>query len=225
MQKFFLFLLFLPFLAAWSPDEASPQKSSPIITGELIVENEGTCKYSMLAPDIVLTSAHCIMPASSSSPYDRDKIHVTILNPPEPPRSVGVLNIAIIKGFRHHQKPDRSTIKDDKAIIQIDQPVIGQYEKIISVPSNLTQVEILDQTNGEQNAYISCPAHLDQTELLIINCANYKGTSGKPVFAHIGQSRRIVGIISAGGISRNKKAITFATLASTNISKMNWFWK
>ena len=174
--------------------------------GRLDLDGSGFCSGTLIAPDLVLTAAHCV--------YDRT-------GAPIAPESItfsaglrdgafisqsGVARIAAHRAYAPAPRMTAEMIRHDAALLKLAQPIPAAVASpfVLSGAEAAAGLDVSVVSYGQgREAALSwqreCGVTAAGQGLLAFDCDVTFGSSGAPVFARaMGQRARIVSLISAG---------------------------
>lgn len=196
--------------------EASAQSTAPLrqlltgddnrgweAVGRLDIAQHGMCTGALIAPDVVLTAAHCL--------YDRDSR-----------RLIPASQIEFQAGLRHGRasayrsvrlavshpdyvyEPDgRPQVKNDIALLRLDRPIDNGRVipfGIASMPAKGDAVGVVSYAHDRSDTpALQEPCHVlaRQFGSVVLSCDVDFGSSGAPVFSIEDGVARIVSVVSA----------------------------
>jgi len=160
----------------------------------------GFCSGALIAEDVVLTAAHCVIDKETNAPVPiGDLRFVAGLRAGAYTANRRAVSATIHPEWGGYVDGDRINIAGDLAIVKLETPITRlearQFELGPSTASG-TNVSLVSYGRGRENALsIQEPCQVVglADRVAVLNCDSIEGTSGAPVF-HNG---KIVGVVSA----------------------------
>lgn len=174
--------------------------------GRLNLGTRAFCTATLIAPDRVLTAAHCLFDRTTGAPLDPESI--TFLAGWRTGRAEairGIRRMAIEPGFHPGNGEALDRVAADLALLELDQPIrlpsITPFVLAGDTPLRGAQVAVVSyaRERAEAPSLQNRCTVMDQRHdgVMVLSCAIDFGASGAPVFAFDGAEPRIVSVISA----------------------------
>lgn len=173
--------------------------------GRLDLATGGYCTGTLIAPDLVLTAAHCVVDVRTGQQFPpsdirfraglRNGVSITDRN---------AAQIAVDPLYQPTSQSRGDSIRHDLALLRLETPVSSTDADPFAVHTDPGQVQTVSVTSygkGRDEALSrqrQCNLLYRHNELIAFDCDVTFGSSGAPVFAHQGGRGRILSIVSAG---------------------------
>lgn len=219
MRVFVLLFLLLPslgFAADSLPSELDrADRRAELIgwegVGRLDIAGKSTCSGALIAPDLVLTAAHCVVDAKTR-PYKPGQImfRAGLRNGDFVAASRG-LAVAVMPGYDNSVGVTGDSIRHDLALIKLASPIARAQAQPFQIHrSSKKRGELMVASYGRgRNSALSIQREchvLDFSKgIYAFDCDITFGSSGAPVFAYDGVRPAIVSVVSSMGTRDGRK--------------------
>ncbi|MBU2994313.1 trypsin-like peptidase domain-containing protein [Octadecabacter sp. 1_MG-2023] len=212
MRKTLLSLAMLAFssVTAMAQTTALQELSSGVdargweAVGRLDIDGKGFCTGALIAPDLVLTAAHCMFDKGTGSPVDPSRVEFLAgLRGGRPEATRQVRSAVVHPSYEHTGDARPEHVRYDVALLQLSQPIRTSRVEPFEISSSLrrgTEVGVVSYAQDRSDApslQEVCNVLGQQDGVLIMDCDVDFGSSGAPIFRSEDGVPRLVSVVSA----------------------------
>lgn len=190
--------------------------------GRLNINNKTMCTGALIAPDLVLTAAHCLYDPSSGRRVDPTSIRFEAGLSGRQAAALRQVVRAVMHPQYQYRPEGTHQIGSDLAVLKLSHPISSQYVRPLTLSSGAARGDVLGvmsytaQHATQPKLQRSCSVLARQSRTLVMSCLVDFGASGSPVLEmRPGQPPRLVSVIAAkAAMGRRKVSIGTAFDAS-----------
>ncbi|MCF2871023.1 trypsin-like serine protease [Octadecabacter sp. G9-8] len=172
--------------------------------GRLDIDGKGFCTGALIAPDLVLTAAHCMYDKNGGDAVDTSRIQFLAgLRSGRPEASRSVRTAVIHPSYTHTGEATPAIVRYDVALLQLDRPIRSARIEPFAVSTSMrrgTEVAVVSYAQDRAEApslQEVCNVLGQQDSVLIMDCNVNFGSSGAPIFRYENGIPRLVSVVSA----------------------------
>ena len=180
--------------------------------GRLTMANRAMCTGALIAPDMVLTAAHCVFDPNNGRRVKPRKIVFQAGLRNGTARATRKVDEVIVHPDYRHNKRGPNDAAVDLALVRLKTPI---YEPGITPfstdvrPSTGDELGVISYTLLQRTTPLwqhPCDVLAREGDVLVMNCEVEFGASGAPVFAvQSGAQPRLVSVISSKAAMGNRR--------------------
>lgn len=172
--------------------------------GRLDVNGEGFCTGSLIAPDLVLTAAHCLFDARTGQKIAPETIEFLAGWRNGRASAYRAVRRAVVHpDYVFDGEVSTARVRKDIALLQLQRPIRNttvvpfETDRKASTGGRIGVVSYAHDRSEAPSLQEVCAVTAQQQGVLVMSCDVDFGSSGAPVFSFDGQVPRIVSVVSA----------------------------
>lgn len=179
-------------------EQASPWKA----VGRLDIEDVGYCTATLIAPDLVLTAAHCVFDKEGARVPPEDIVFRAGYRQGRIEAERKVVQVAMPDAYRYKSKDAVTRIANDVALLRLETPIATHVINPFLVEQrSLNKGDVTVVSYGRGRATLpslqaTCAVLRSYKGVMVMNCDTTFGSSGAPVFRREGTRIKIASVVS-----------------------------
>lgn len=194
--------------------------------GRLNISGKYMCTGALIAPNLVLTAAHCMFDARTGQRIEAQSIRFEAGLDGRQAKAARMAAKAVIHPDYVHRLKGQAQLGHDIAVLRLDRPISSSQIKPFSMSGRAAQGDAVDvlsysYTNATRpNREVGCEVLSRQTRTLVMTCQVEFGASGAPVL-HVqpGRPPKIISVISSKA-AMGQQRVSIGTALDSKLQHM-----
>ncbi len=194
--------------------------------GRLNISGKYMCTASLIAPNLVLTAAHCLFDARSGRRINAREIKFEAGLHGRRSKAARVVNKSVVHPQYVHNTRGAAQLGHDLAVLRLESPISAEQIQPFRMKAQTRKGDAVDVLSysyhhaNQMNREEGCHVLQRQTRTLVMSCRVDFGASGAPVLEVApGQAPRIVSVISSKA-AMGRRRVSIGTTFDATLQNM-----
>lgn len=199
--------------------------------GRLDAARSGFCTATLIAPDLVLTAAHCVYHSETNALYQpRDLTFRAGLRKGQAVAARKISQIESHPGYDPKSVLNQQNIRHDVALLRLAEPITtDELDPFVLYDRTVSTGPVSVVSYGRNREHLPsrqdvCQVQAIQQDVMVMDCNVTFGSSGAPVFTHRNGRGQIVSVISGMARTNGRKVALGMTLPDVVATLKHRMW-
>lgn len=212
--------------SVWAGDRPAQSLPGWEAVGRLNISGKYMCTGSLIAPNLVLTAAHCMFDARTGRRINAQTIRFDAGLDGRRAKAARMATKAVIHPEYVHRMQGQAQLGHDLAVLRLERPISSTHIRPFTMSARAGQGDAVDvlsysYTNATKpNREQGCQVISRQTRTLVMSCRVEFGASGAPVLdVQPGRPPRIISVISSKA-AMGRQRVSIGTALDGTLQRM-----
>lgn len=199
--------------------------------GRLDAAGQSFCTATLIAPDLVLTAAHCVYASETGKLYaPQDLTFRAGLRKGQAAASRAIAQIEAHPAYDPQKDLNQQNLRHDVALLRLSEPIpTSDLDPFVLHDHIVKSGPVSVVSYGRDRAHLPsrqdvCHVEAIQQDVMIMDCDVTFGSSGAPVFTHRNGRGQIVSVVSGMSYIEGRKVALGMTLPEVVAELRHRMW-